>query len=81
MEGDGKLSIGGTSFIGLYQTVDQQSYIIIIIIYVMELGHFLTRSGLTYPEASSKVYHDSFWQMGSSVPLPLVPGGIMGSDG
>jgi len=26
----------------------------------MELGHFLTRSGLTYPEVSSKVCHDSF---------------------
>jgi len=27
---------------------------------VMELGHLLTRSGLTYPEVSSKVCHDSF---------------------
>jgi hypothetical protein len=26
---------------------------------VMELGHLLTRSGLTYPEVSSKVCHDS----------------------
>ena len=25
---------------------------------VMELGHLLTRSGLTYPEVSSKIYHD-----------------------
>ena len=25
----------------------------------MELGHLLTHSGLTYPEVSSKVYHDS----------------------
>ena len=32
----------------------------------MELGHLLTRSGLTYPEVSSKVYHDSFCQLGSS---------------
>jgi hypothetical protein len=24
----------------------------------MELGHLLTRSGLTYPEVSSNVYHD-----------------------
>jgi len=24
----------------------------------MELGHLLARSGLTYPEVSSKVYHD-----------------------
>jgi len=37
----------------------------------IELGHLLTRSGLTYPEVSSKVYHDSFCQVGSS---------IMGSD-
>ena len=27
---------------------------------VMELGHLLTRSGLTYPEVSSKVCHDFF---------------------
>jgi len=33
----------------------------------MELGHLLTPSGLTYPEVSSKVYHDSFCQLGSSV--------------
>jgi len=38
----------------------------------MELGHLLTRSGLTYPEVSSKVYHDSFCQLGSSVSLPRV---------
>jgi len=36
----------------------------------MELGHLLTRSGLTYPEVSSKVYHDSFCQLGSSISLP-----------
>jgi hypothetical protein len=35
----------------------------------MELGHLLTRSGLTYPEVSSNVYHDSFCQKGSSVLL------------
>ena len=46
--------------------------IIIIIISVMQLGHLLTRSGLTYPEVSSKVYHDSFCQMDSSVSLPWV---------
>jgi hypothetical protein len=46
--------------------------IIIIIISVMELGHLLTRSGLTYPEASSKLCHDSFCQSGSSVSLPWV---------
>ena len=38
---------------------------------VMELGHLLTRSGLTYPEFYSKVYHDSSCQLGSSVSLPL----------
>ena len=39
---------------------------------VMKLGHLLTRSGLTYPELSSKVYHDSFCQSDSSVSLPWV---------
>ena len=39
---------------------------------VMELGHLLTRSGLEYPEVSSKVYHDSFCQLGSSISLPWV---------
>ena len=34
---------------------------------VMELDHLLTRSGLTYPEVSSKVCHDSFCQLGNSV--------------
>jgi len=29
----------------------------------MEFGHLLTCSGLTYPEASSKIYHDSFFQL------------------
>jgi len=48
------------------------SIIIIIIIYVMELGHLLTRSGLTYPEVSSKVYHDSFCQSDSTISLPWV---------
>jgi hypothetical protein len=32
---------------------------------LMELGHLLTRSGLTCPEASSKVCHDSFCRSGS----------------
>jgi len=32
----------------------------------------LTRSGLTYPEVSSKVCHDSFCQLGNSVSLPWV---------
>ena len=38
----------------------------------MELGHLWTLSSLTYPEVSSKVYHDSFCQLGSSVSLPWV---------
>jgi len=39
---------------------------------VMELGHLLTRSGLTYPKVSSKVCQDSFCQLGKSVSLPWV---------
>jgi len=39
---------------------------------VMELGYFLTRSGLTYPEVFSRVCHDSFCQLGNSVSLPWV---------
>jgi len=39
---------------------------------VMELGHLLTRSGLMYPEVSSKVCHDCFCQLGNSVSLPWV---------
>jgi len=38
----------------------------------MELGHLLTRSGLTYPEVSSKVYQDSSCQLGRSISLPWV---------
>jgi len=38
----------------------------------MELGHLLTRSGLTYLEVSSKVRHDSFCQLRNSVSLPLL---------
>ena len=38
----------------------------------MELGHLLAHSGLTYPEVSSKVYYDSFCQLGSSISLPWV---------
>ena len=41
-------------------------------IFVMELDHLLTRSGLTYPEVSSKVCHDSFCQLGNSVSLSWV---------
>ena len=39
---------------------------------VMELGHLLTRSSLTYPEVSSKICHDSFCQLENSVSLPWV---------
>ena len=39
---------------------------------VMELGHLLIRSGLTYPEVSSKVCNDSFCGLWSSVSLPWV---------
>ena len=39
---------------------------------VMDLGHFLTRSGLTYPEVASQVCHDSFCQSGRSVSLSWV---------
>jgi len=38
----------------------------------IELGHLLTRSGLMYPEVSSKVCHNSFCQLGNSVSLPWV---------
>jgi len=37
----------------------------------MELDHLLTRSGLRYLEISSKVYRDSFYQLGSSVEVVL----------
>ena len=39
---------------------------------VVELGHLLTRSGLTYLEVSSEVCHDSFCQLGNSVSLSWV---------
>ena len=39
---------------------------------VMELGHLLSRSGLTYPEVSSKVCHYFYCQLGNSVSLPWV---------
>ena len=38
----------------------------------MELGHLLTRSGLTYLEVSSEVCHDSFCRLGNSVSLSWV---------
>ena len=39
---------------------------------IMELGHLLTCFGLTYPEVSSKVCHDSFCQLQNIVSLPWV---------
>ena len=39
---------------------------------VMQLGRLLTRFGLTYAEVSSKVCHDSFFQLENSVSLPWV---------
>ena len=39
---------------------------------VLELGHYLTPSGLTYSEVYSKVCNDSFCHWGSSVSLPRV---------
>ena len=38
----------------------------------IELGHLLKPSGPTYSEVSSKVCHDFFCQLGSSVSLPWV---------
>jgi len=37
---------------------------------VIVLGYLLTRSGLTYPEVSSKVCHDSFCQRGEVFHYP-----------
>jgi len=39
---------------------------------VMVLGYLLARTVLTYPEISSKVYHDFFCPLGSSVSLRWV---------
>jgi len=39
---------------------------------VVELGHLLTRSGLTYLKVSSEVCHDSFCLLGNSVSLSWV---------
>ena len=47
-------------------------FVIIFIYLSSSWGKLLTRSGLTYPEVSSKVYHDSFCQLGSSVSLHWV---------
>ena len=40
----------------------------------IELGHLLTRSGLTYPEVFSKFYHDSFYQLRTSISVRLASG-------
>jgi len=40
----------------------------------------LTRSGLTYPEVSSKVNHDSFCQLGSSIYTLALPVLLYGSE-
>jgi len=39
---------------------------------VMELGHLLAPSGLTYPVVSSKFWHNFFCQLGISFSLPCV---------
>ena len=44
----------------------------IIIIICHGVGPPVDRSGLTYPEVSSKVYHDSFCHLGSSVSSPWI---------
>jgi hypothetical protein len=51
-----------------HMTGNMNAYINYHHLSVMELGHLLTRSGLTYPEVSSKVYHDSC-QLGNNVSL------------
>ena len=61
-----------TLYIGRHLKYPLFCQIFIIIISIMELGHLLTRSGLTYPEVSSKVCHDSFCQLGNSVSLSWV---------
>jgi len=38
----------------------------------MQLSHLLIHSVLMYPEVSSKVYHDSFCQLWSSISIPWV---------
>ena len=38
----------------------------------MQLDDLLTCSGLTYPEISSKLCHDSFFQLENSVSLPWI---------
>jgi len=39
---------------------------------IMQSGHLLTRSSLTYPEVSSKFCHNSFCQLHNSVSFPWV---------
>jgi len=69
--------IQGNTKVSLSSTKVLRAHYLILVhhhhhMFVMELGHLLTRSGLTYPEVSSKVYHDSFCQLGSSISLPWV---------
>jgi len=42
------------------------------LLHLSRFCHLFTRSGLTYPEVSSKVCHDSFCQLGNSVSLPCL---------
>jgi hypothetical protein len=56
----------------LFMALHLSDFTYYIIIIIMQLGHLLTRSGLTCPEAPSKVCHDSFCQSGIRVSLPWV---------
>jgi len=67
-----ELSSGLTSNLGHFNSRSSIIIIIIICLSVMELGHLLTRSGLTYIEVFSEVCHDSFCQLGNSVSLSWV---------
>ena len=62
--------------VGLRSLGDIIIIVIIIIVIIMYLScswaTCLTRSGLTYPEVTSKVYNDSFRQLGISISLPWV---------
>jgi len=68
------LAIKETNADWIHNTVDWSSapFVHHHHISLMQLGHLLTSSGLTYPEVSSKVYYDSFCQLVSSVSLPWV---------
>jgi len=51
----------------IYIYIELKNIIIIIIYLSWSWDTWWTRSGLTYPEVSWKVYHDSFCHLGSSV--------------